>query len=110
MESPLHTEVDALVSEDLTGCVDAVLLDRWRDLECLRRKLDAATVATVAVIHQRGAVGYDGAVSTKSWARGRLRLSEVEASRLVESAKHLSEVPAFAEAFAAGKVSLAQVG
>ncbi|SHN47773.1 DUF222 domain-containing protein, partial [Cryptosporangium aurantiacum] len=98
-----------VAGEDLTGDSDGALCERTRELYRIRSQIDAALVATVGVVHQRGAVEYDGAVSTKSWLRARLQVSPVESSELVDVARHLPDDPVFAEAFRAGRVSRAHV-
>jgi hypothetical protein len=98
-----------LVGEDLTDQPDAALLDRLRELQQLRCVVDAAMVAATGAAHRQGAAGYDGAISTKAWLRGRLRLGSREASVLVEAGRGLPELPRFAALFAAGRTSLAHV-
>ncbi|WP_178380149.1 DUF222 domain-containing protein, partial [Cryptosporangium aurantiacum] len=98
-----------VAGEDLTGDPDGALCERTRELHRVRSQIDAALVAAVGVVHQRGAVEYDGAVSTKSWLRARLHVSPVESSELVDVARHLPDDPVFAEAFRAGRVSRAHV-
>ncbi|WP_178380148.1 DUF222 domain-containing protein, partial [Cryptosporangium aurantiacum] len=98
-----------VAGEDLTGGSDGALCERVRELYRIRSQVDAALVAAVGVVHQRGAVEYDGAVSTKSWLRARLHVSPVESSELVDVARHLPDDPVFAEAFRAGRVSRAHV-
>ncbi|WP_178379975.1 DUF222 domain-containing protein, partial [Cryptosporangium aurantiacum] len=98
-----------VAGEDFTGGSDGALCERVRELYRIRSQVDAALVAAVGVVHQRGAVEYDGAVSTKSWLRARLHVSPVESSELVDVARHLPDDPAFAETFRAGRVSRAHV-
>ncbi|GAA3393493.1 HNH endonuclease signature motif containing protein [Cryptosporangium minutisporangium] len=100
---------EVVTAADLAGCSDAALLERLRSLARIRSQVDAALVAAVGMVHQRGAVEYDGALSTKSWLQARLRLAPVESSDLVEVARHLADHPTFADDFRAGRVSLAHV-
>ncbi|MGY1640407.1 DUF222 domain-containing protein [Geodermatophilus sp. SYSU D00703] len=47
----------------------------------------------------------DGAVSMQSWLRGSCRLAPAEATAMVSAGRRLEQLPATAEAFAAGEIT-----
>ncbi|SHN75956.1 HNH endonuclease signature motif containing protein [Cryptosporangium aurantiacum] len=112
MDTPverLEAAAAEIAGADLTGLSAPARLDRLRVLHRARCQLDAAMVTAVGTVHREGAVDYDGAVSTQSWLRGQLHMAPGGATDLLEAARHLPHSPGFAEAFAAGRISLAHV-
>jgi hypothetical protein len=111
--APASPSVESLLdasSADLSDFSDAALLDRARELHQLRCAVDAALAQTIAAAHLRGAGEYDGCVSTQSWMRQQLRVSHREANAYVDAGTALDDLPEFGALFAAGRVSLDQVG
>lgn len=105
----LAAAAEEAIDADLTDASDAALLHRLRELHRIRNAVDAALVAAVGAVNRRGAENHDGAVSTSSWIKARLRESWIRARDLVTASKLLAATPAFADDFRAGRLSLAHV-
>ena len=95
---------------DLGDLSDAVLLDRFQELNQARCAMDSLFATTAGAAHARGAGAHDGCPSTKAWMRSRLRMSHTQAGAYVEAGTALPDLPAFAAEFAAGRVGLDHVG
>jgi hypothetical protein len=96
-----------LLACDLTALPDAVLLDLLRELRPVVCQVQAAESRLIGVVHRRGAVSRDGAVSTSAWLRNRLHYDDAPAR--VRAAVTVDRLPELAQAFAAGEVSPAHV-
>jgi uncharacterized protein DUF222/HNH endonuclease len=92
---------------DLSAMSDGVLLDHIRRLSTVADAVSAELTRAIAVAHRRGAVGYDGAVSTHAWLRQRLRRGDAAAH--LRAAGVLENVPEVAAAYARGEIGLAHV-
>ena len=95
---------------DLGSLSDAVLLDRFRELNQARCAMDSLFATMAGAVHARGAGGHDGCPSTKAWMRSQLRMSPRDAGAYVDAGAALPDLPSFAGEFAAGRVGLDHVG
>lgn len=77
-------------------------------LEMARRKIEAATAAVIADADRSDAFRDDGHVSVRGWVKASVRMSNVEVSHAVRVARLCRELPACAEALAAGRLGVAQ--
>jgi Domain of unknown function (DUF222) len=82
-----HVEVDALLARDLTGDSDDALLESWRELERLRRRLAAVEHAFVLEAEARGLPHSSGCRNTATFLRGLLRLDPAEAAGRLRAAE-----------------------
>ncbi len=86
------------------------------ELERLFRRAEAVraeALAGLAVFDARGAGGVDGLVSTQSWLRHRLQMTNAEAKQHLDNARVSRNHPAVAEAHAAGRLTgrqLSEIG
>jgi hypothetical protein len=81
-------------------------LGGWHAIE---QQATAAKLEAIAEFEARGLARQQGAASTTSWLRGRLRLASTTCHRLVELARKLhGSAPATREALAAGAVNVEQ--
>jgi hypothetical protein len=99
---------------ELQACGDLVADARdaitvVREVEALARSVRSCQVGLVAEIEGRGLHQADGHASAKVMVRHVANLSEAEAARRARSAKALRDLPAVAEAFAAGRIGGCQV-
>ncbi len=90
--------VDAslLLAEDLMGSV--------RDLEVVRRQLDAATIALADRVDRTNAYRVDGHSSATSAVKHLGRLSGAEASGRVKGAAALRRLPLFTKSYLEGRI------
>ncbi|MGY1634006.1 DUF222 domain-containing protein [Geodermatophilus sp. SYSU D01186] len=105
----LSSVLDALAGDDLHALSDGELLDRTAALVASRNRLDAELARTVRTADARQAAEHDGLKSMQSWLRGHARLSGTAAARVVRGGRALAQLPALAEACAAGDVTAEQV-
>ena len=105
----LERAVSALAAEPVAVLSGEELLARVRDLEVVRRRLDAVTDRLAGVVDSTGAHGGDGRGSAKAAVVHVGRLSGAEAHGRVRTARLLSRLPAVAAAYAAGAVPTGHV-
>jgi hypothetical protein len=105
----LLAELDALLAEGLEGMVASQVLDRTELLVRVRNRVDAVLTHVVRRAEVIQAPEHDGLKSMQSWLRGHVRLSGGEARRLIRNGRALEQLPAVAQAFAAGAVTAEQV-
>src|SRR3954452_25031904 len=105
----LSALLDELAGEDLHALSSFELLDRTRAMIAARNKLDAELARTVRVAGNAQAFQTDGMATPQSWLRGHCRLSSAAASQLVRNGRVLEQLPAVADAHAAGEVTADQV-
>src|SRR5947209_13169004 len=72
-------------------------------------RLAAEVTRAVRECDRTGAAEDDGLKTTASWIRGHTRYSSAAAAQLVAAGRALEHLPACADAFAAGGITLAQV-
>ncbi|HUW04240.1 MAG TPA: DUF222 domain-containing protein, partial [Acidimicrobiales bacterium] len=96
VEALASVDTSLLLAEDLMGSV--------RDLEVVRRQLDAATVGLAARVDRTNAYRVDGHASAISAIKHLGRLSGGEASGRVKGAAALRRLPLFAKSFAEGLI------
>jgi hypothetical protein len=105
----LSSLLDALAGEDLHALSSPELLDRTREMIAARNKLDAELARTVRVAGNAQAFQADGMATPQAWLRGHCRLSSAAASQLVRNGRVLEQLPAVADAHAAGEVTADQL-
>jgi hypothetical protein len=105
----LQSALDALAAEDLDGSGAPQLLVRTAFLVLARNRLEAELTRTVRRADVCQAAEHDGLKSMQSWLRGHARFSAGEVRRLIRNGRALEQLPAVAEAFAAGTLTAEQV-
>jgi hypothetical protein len=85
------------------------LLERTRQLVAERNRLDAELARTVRRAENEQAFAGDGMTTAQSWLRGHCRLSAAAASQVVRNGRVLEQLPAVAEAHAAGQITADEV-
>jgi len=101
--------VGAAADVELWSLTDRELAVEVADAVALRAQADAVLLARLGEADARGLARSRGSSSMVAWLRGSHRLSSGEASRLVKTARALREqLPATAQAMAAGEVHLGQ--
>jgi hypothetical protein len=85
--SAAHAVLDDLLSLDLSGLDDGAMLDYWRDLERLRRRIPAAEHGLVREAEARGLPDRLEVRSVTALLRGLLRLDPGEAAGRVRAAE-----------------------
>lgn len=112
-----HAAVDKLQTASLDSCPTPELLEAWRELERLARRLPAVEARLVLEAETRNLPGEAGCRSTGQFLRGLLRVDSSEAHARVESAYAIGErrtvtgeplppaYPAVAAAQAVGSIS-----
>ncbi len=105
----LRADVAELAAFDVVALSDVELLDALRALHPLLCQTEALRTRLIGAVHGRGAAALDaaldGAVSTVSWLRCRLRLGDAGAQ--VRVAKALQGLPHVADAYGRGEMSFA---
>jgi hypothetical protein len=101
----LRADVAELAALDVVALSDVELLDALRALHPLLCQTEALRTRLIGAVHGRGAAALDGAVSTVSWLRCRLRLGDAGAQ--VRVAKALQGLPHVADAYGRGEMSFA---
>jgi hypothetical protein len=101
----LSVALAELVALDVAALSDVEVLDALRVLHPLLCQAEALQSRLIGAAHGRGAAALDGAVSTVSWLRCRLRLGDAPAQ--VRVAKALSGLPHVTEAYGRGEMSFA---
>lgn len=105
----LADAVTALVGADLDALSGEELLEVERDLEVVRRRLDAATDRVAGQVESSGAFGVDGHRGAAAALRHLGRLPGAEARARVRTARLLARLPAVAAAYDAGTIPTAHV-
>src|SRR3954470_17279433 len=101
---------DDVVSEtELHALSGPELLDRTHDLVTAMNRLAADLARTVRVADSKQAFTADGMATAQSWLRGHCRLSRSAASQVVANGRALEQLPAVADAQAAGEITADQV-
>lgn len=85
--SAAHTVLDGLLTLDLTGLDDEAMLDYWRALERLRRRIPAVEHALILEAQSRGLPDTLEVRSVTALLRGLLRLDPGEAAARVRAAE-----------------------
>jgi hypothetical protein len=101
----LVAALDVLAGADVSGLSTVELRGELLDLLTASNRLHAELVRRVGAFDARGASVDDAARSTRSWLRAFGRMSAPAASAQVAQARLLRDLPALAEAAAAGRVS-----
>jgi hypothetical protein len=101
----LSVALAGLVALDVAALSDVEVLEALRVLRPLLCQTEALQSRLIGAAHGRGAAVLDGAVSTVSWLRCRLRLGDAGAQ--VRVAKALQGLPHVAEAYGRGEMSFA---
>jgi len=99
----------AVSEEQLHALSGPELLDRTRDLVGERNRIDADLARTVRVADSKQAFAGDGQATAQSWLRGHCRLSRSAASQIARNGRAIEQLPAVAEAHAAGEITADQV-
>ncbi|MDZ7676587.1 MAG: DUF222 domain-containing protein [Acidimicrobiales bacterium] len=100
----LASTVDELATVELTGIEPRELLEGIRDLEVVRRRLDAATDVLVEHCEATAAFVEDGHKSTKSCIKHLGRLSGGEALARTQTVRAWKQLPTVTEAYRSGKI------
>lgn len=100
----LAVAVEELQAAELAEVEPRALLDTMRQLEVVRRRLDAATDGLVARCEATAAYFEDGHKSTKSFVKAVGRLPGGEALGRVQTVRALPCLPEVSAAYASGKV------
>src|SRR4051794_31761034 len=101
--------VAPLSDDELHAMPGPALLDRTRDLVAGMNAMAAELARTVRIADGKRAFAADGMATPASWLRGHGRLSKAAASQVVRNGRALEQLPAVAEAHAAGDVTADQV-
>jgi Domain of unknown function (DUF222) len=101
--------VEPLASDALHAMPASELLDRTRHLVEVINQAQAELSRTVRVGENRQAFEADGMATPQSWLRGHCRLSGSAASQVVRNGRAMEQLPALAEAHAAGNLTADQV-
>src|SRR6185437_16440542 len=86
----LHTVLDELNTQDLTGHTDGELLALWRELEAVRRRLAPVDHSLIAEVQDRHLEATTGAKTVPVLARQVLRIGVHEAAARVRAAEALA--------------------
>ena len=105
----LTTALDELAADDLHVLPADGLLTRARDLVEAINRAQAELARTVRTAENRLAFQSDGMATAQSWLRGHCRLSAASASQVVRNGRAMEQLPAVAEAHAAGAITTDQV-
>jgi len=105
----LTSVLDALADEDLHARTGPQLLADIPALVAARNRIDAELARRVRVADLKQAFAADGMATAHSWLRGHCRLAGKAATRVVRNGRTLEQLPAVAEAHAAGDITSEQV-
>jgi hypothetical protein len=103
--SELRPALDGLAEVDFADLSDAALLELVAEWSTAVNRMTAALTSAVRAADRREAHKADGAVSMKAWLRGSCHLAPSEATAIVSTGRRLEQLPATADAFAAGAVT-----
>jgi hypothetical protein len=101
----LTAAILALDDVPLDRLTDVGLAAELRALWSATCRLHAQLSRRIAAFDERGAAARDGARSTRTWLRHRLRVDGVDAARQVTVANGLSRLPLTAAAYGRGEIS-----
>ena len=107
--SELRSALDALASDDVRDLSARQQLDRIRELQEARNRIDAQLARSVRAAELQQAPEDDGQRSMQAWLRGHARLSPAAAGQLVRNGRALDHLPVLAAAFVGGAVTAEQV-
>src|SRR5262245_50127550 len=95
--------------EELTQTVDKIIASEAPlDIVALRREIELLEFAWLRAVREAERAGEwaaDGFVSTAAWVRAQCNLAPSAATASVRLARALEQLPATAEAFAAGEIT-----
>src|SRR4051812_29818250 len=100
---------DVPTDDELCALSSSQLLDRTAELVTIINRAEAELARTVRVAGNKQAFQTDGMATAQSWLRGHCRLSAAAASQVVRNGRALEQLPAVAQAHAAGDVTADQV-
>ncbi len=103
--SELRSALDGLAEVEFADLSDAALLELVAEWSTAVSRMTAALTSAVRAADRREAYRADGAVSMKSWLRGACHLAPGEATAMVSTGRRLEQLPATAQAFAAGELT-----
>jgi hypothetical protein len=103
---PLANAIDGLLNLDPDGLGDTELAEATRELHCQQARLAAAVTRMTAAVDARRVWANDGSRSCGAWVAYRCHLPLGQARGEVWLGRRLRMMPATAEAFAAGDMSL----
>ena len=106
----VNAAIDAGLHADLVGLDDELLAREVSALVRERGRLDALIADRIATMRKRDLPEADGAASARAWLHGRLRLSNLEAGRLVKLSKLPLELPDTMARLEAGSISSEHAG
>jgi hypothetical protein len=87
--SRVQDAMDVLAAVELTSATDEQVLEFWRGLEAVRRRLEPVDHAVIAQVNQRSLAFTHGCRSTAVLARQVLRIRPAEATARVRAAENL---------------------
>jgi hypothetical protein len=99
----------SLSSEDREGWLESALSARVVELMEIRERLDAEILRLVGVWDRDRAWEIDGALSPRSWLAHRTSVTDVEAGRLVKSARIVERHDGLSAALADGDITVGHV-
>jgi len=105
----LRADLDELVTGDVVALSDPALRSDLLELMAARNQLDAAIATRLASFDARGLYDDDACKTTAVWVRAHGRGTGSAASRLVQRARVLRDLPAVSEAAGRGEVSTEHV-
>jgi hypothetical protein len=97
--------VDELAATNVTDLPDAAIGPELQELYLARTRLDAEINRRVSVFDRRRLARADGAPTTQSWLRSRVRLAPSDASAEVHTARGLRDLSSTAAAWRRGDIS-----
>ena len=98
----------ATVVDEFSGLDDDALTERFRDLELLRRRLDAEMAVVIAEGERRNIAAIDAHHSMKGWLRANANWSNAHVARSRKLAKLISALPEVGDALYTGVIGLDQ--
>lgn len=110
MSSSLCARIDELAAADLTAVSDALLGEELVKLHATAARLSAQILRRVRAFDVRGGGDADGAVSTATWLRWKVKLVPREACSTVRLARALDVLPNTAAALADGAITVSHAG
>lgn len=105
--SELTSVLDALAVLDLDQLAGRELLDLTVELATAANRMQAVLCRTVRAAATRDAHRGDAALTMKAWLLAHCRLSPADATAIVTTGRRLEQLPATADAFAAGHITAA---
>src|SRR4051794_3348024 len=105
----LGAALDAMRGIDPTELTDGELADSIREVYVAEQRLAAVRARLLGEFDARGACREAGALTTKAWLEHTLRMSPGDALIARRAGRTVRELPALAEAFAAGQTTARHV-